>query len=76
MHGSADRSRAGDGSRWALEDSQEAIAGGVDLVTAEAPKLLADETVMLLPQIPPRDVTEFGSALGRADDVGEEDRGE
>jgi hypothetical protein len=71
------RSLRSDSSRdripGSLEDDEEAIAGGVDLVAAVARECVAENAAMLASQ-----VTEFRAQLahevGRALDVSEEER--
>jgi hypothetical protein len=57
-----------------LEGDQEAIAGGIDLASAVAPDLRADNRVVALHQSAPTRVADLGQPLGRLDDVGEQNR--
>src|SRR5205085_8896475 len=71
-----DRTTAANGARRPVERSQEAVARRVDLPSAEPRELAAHGLVMRLEQVPPAPVAELARALGRADDVGEQNRGE
>ena len=68
-----DRVGAGEGAGRALEDDQEPVAGGLDLVPSLSPEPAPDERVVALEELPPQAVAELGGAHRRADDVGEED---
>ena len=50
-----------------------ATIGGVALLATKAGQLSADESMVTLEQLAPGPTPELGGALGRADDVGEED---
>ena len=71
-HGFGDRLGASDRAGGAVEGREEAVAGGVALLAAEADQLSADKSVVTLEQIAPSTISELCRALGRADDVGEE----
>src|SRR5262249_35983850 len=57
--------------RRAVEEREEAVAGGVDLAAAEAPDHAADPVVVLLHQMGPGAIAEALDSRGRADDVAE-----
>ena len=68
----ADRRGAADRPRRAVEEREEAVAGGVDL----PPRKRASSrrtSGRAVEQVAPALVAELGGALGRADDVGEQD---
>src|SRR5207247_6313418 len=67
------RERAADRARRTFAECKEAVAGGVDLLAAEAGELAANDAVVALDQLGPRSVAEPTCALGRADEVGEQD---
>ena len=60
----------------AVKGGEEAVAGRVHLLAAEAPQLRADGLVMLLKQLAPGAVPQLGRSRGGADDVREENRRE
>src|SRR5579862_1986734 len=64
--------RTADGPRRAIEGREEAIAGGVELLSAETGELASHDRVVLREQVAPLPVAEFGRALGGTDDVSEE----
>src|SRR5215213_4173722 len=68
--------RAPDRPRGAVEAGEEAVSGGVDFRAAVALQLPADERPLLREQLAPAPVAELGGSLGRADEIGEEERGE
>src|SRR5215207_1581679 len=61
----ADRRGAADPAARALEGRQEAVAGRVDLVAAEALELVAHEAMVGVEQVPPAAVAQLGGALRR-----------
>src|SRR5581483_8043003 len=65
-----------DGATGTVEGRQEAIAGGIDLPTAETLELLSHRLVMALEQVAPVSVAEPGGPVGGTDDVGEQDGGQ
>src|SRR5206468_2107513 len=67
-----DRACATDRSRRSVERRQEAVAGGVDLATAEPGELAPDDRVMPFEEVAPGAVAELERLRGRADDVSEE----
>src|SRR5207244_6956498 len=69
-----DRSCAAEGSGRSVEGREEAVACSIDFASAKALQLTSNERVVLFEQIVPAPVTELARALGRTDDVGEEDR--
>jgi len=69
-----DRACAHDRARWSVECGEETVAGVVDLAAAVQVKLTADARVMTLEQVGPAAVAESVRLLGRADQIGEEDR--
>ena len=73
-HGLDDRQRAAvREARRAVEDDQEAVADRLDLAPVEAVDLVADRGVVRGQEVGPLGVAELRCAVGRADDVGEED---
>src|SRR3954447_21521770 len=68
-----DRRRGDNRSRRPVEGGKETVASRVELATLEAGQLAAHDGVMPLQQLPPGRIAERGRALGRADDVREED---
>jgi hypothetical protein len=60
----------------AVEAGEEAIAGGVDLDAAETRELDADQVVVAFQEAAPLPVAELHGLDRRADEIGEEDRGE
>src|SRR5205823_5348434 len=75
-HPGADRLRAADRANRAVELGEESIAGRVDLLAPEARQLLPHERVVALDELAPACVAELREPLRRADDVGEENRGQ
>ena len=71
-----DRERAVDRPRRAVEGGEEPVAGRVDLATAEPHQLPSHGGIVGVQQLAPAFVADRGRALGRADDVGVQDRGE
>ena len=69
-HGAADRSLR------AVERREEAVAGGVDLAAAKTGQLRPHDGVVRVEQRAPVAVTDLGRHPRRADDVGEQHRGE
>src|SRR5262249_4753072 len=69
-----DRGRAADRPRRAVEGGEEAVPHRLHLAAAVDGELPADGGVVALEQVAPAQVAEPGGGLGRADDVGEEDR--
>ena len=67
---------APDRSRWAVEGREEPVPGGIDLDPSVSTEQRADHCVMALHQVFPRSIAGPGRALGRAHDVGEQDRRE
>src|SRR3990170_3129339 len=63
-------------ARRTIERGEEPIAGRVDLGSAIALEERPHRRVVAFDEFPPRAVAELGGFLRRADDVGEEDRGE
>ena len=74
--GVADRDRTLHGPGRAVEDREHPVARPLDQAPAEAGQLAVDRPVVLLEAGRPGPVAERGGLLGRADDVGEEDRGQ
>jgi len=68
--------RTSDRSSRPVEGREEAVAGRVDLASPVASEQPADRPVVALQQLVPRSVSELESLPCRADDVGEQDRGE
>ena len=69
-------SRAVERDAGAGERRDESVAGGVYFAAAESLELVADDAVVVVEQVLPPEVAELGRALGRADDIGENDCGE
>ena len=69
-----DRAGAADRPRRPVEGGEEAVAHRLHLVAAVAGKLAADGGVVAFEQRPPAAIPQLRRLLGRADDVGEEDR--
>src|SRR3954463_12818618 len=72
----ADRDRATDRSRGAVEGREESVAGRVDLPAAMALEPSSDERAICVQQVAPPGITDLGSLTRRLDDVVEEDCGE
>ena len=72
MIAEAHRNRA----RRAVEAGEEAVPGDVELGSTEAHQVPADQGVMALEQLPPCTIADLGCLGSRADDVGEENRGQ
>ena len=68
--------RAADCPRRPVEAGEEAVPGDVHLAAAEERELPPDELVVAFEHLVPGAVSERGGARARADDVGEEDRGQ
>src|SRR5439155_22834742 len=68
----ADRERAMDRTRGAVESREETIAGGVHFVAAKTRQLLAHEGMVAGEPYAPGAVAEPRRGLGRTDDVGEQ----
>ena len=71
-----DGPRALDRPRGTVERREETVAGRVDLLAAETGELSPDGSTVLREQLAPAAISQPGSLLGRADDVGEEHSGE
>ena len=67
---------AADAARRSVEGGKNAVAGRLDLMAAKACEIAPDRGVMTVEEITPAAVAERGGLLGRADDVGKENRGE
>ena len=67
---------AADGAGGSVEGGEEVVAAGVDLAAAEAGQLVAYNGAEAVEEFAPGPVAELGGTLGRADDVGEQHRGE
>src|SRR6185436_2522233 len=76
VYGGAEGRGAPDGARRPVERGEEAVAAVVQRLTAMPRDLPADDGVMPVEQLAPGAIAEGRSALRRADDVGEEHRGE
>ena len=72
----ADRERAADGARRTVERGEEPVAGGVDLAAAKPLELAPNRGVVRAEELAPAAIAELHGPLRRADDVGEENRGE
>ena len=59
-----------------VESRNEGIANGIDLASVETRQLLSYQSVMLFEKLQPAAITPIHDRLGRADNVGEEHRGE
>jgi hypothetical protein len=64
--------RALGGSRWCVEDHKEAIASGVDLSALVTPHGGTEKPVVVLDEVAPAPIAEFGGHFRGADDIGEE----
>jgi len=71
-----DRVGARQRARGALEDDEESVARRLDLAPRESLEPAPDDSVMAVEECVPCLVAHARGALGRADDVGEQDRGE
>ncbi len=65
--------RTPDRPRGSVERRQEAVAERLHLLAAISPEPVTDDTVMSSQQVAPVAVAEFGGAVCRIDDVGEQD---
>src|SRR6476659_8377536 len=72
----ANRLRAAHSSRGPVECSEKSIAGGVDERPSVPLDLFPDMDIVRCQELPPPSVTKPRGFLGRADDVGEQNRGE
>ncbi len=72
----ADLERAADRARRPVKERQEAITGRINFLAAKALEFAPHLRVMLLEQLAPGAVAKLAHPLGRADEVGDEDRGE
>src|SRR3954471_5053369 len=72
----ADRDRATDRARRAIEGREESVAGRVDLPAAMALELTSDKTAIRVQQVAPPSVTDLGGLTRRLHDVAEEHRRE
>src|SRR5688572_669429 len=70
----ADRERAPNCLRRPVEEGEEAVAGGVDLLSGEPRELSAHGVVVRSDKRGPGRVPERSSFLRRADEIGEENR--
>jgi hypothetical protein len=70
--GGPDRRGAADGADRPVEAGEEAVAGRIHLNPAEARKLPADGSVVLVQKLAPAAVAKLRHHLGRADDVREQ----
>ena len=70
-----DGAGAADRPSRAVEAGEEAVTGGVKLLTVVADELPTDDSVVPLEELAPGPVAERYRLLGRADDVGEKDGG-
>jgi hypothetical protein len=70
----ADRLGTADGAGRPVEGREKAVARGVDLAAAEALELAPGDAVEAVEQLVPARIAELCRALGRADDIGEQDR--
>ena len=75
-HGVTDGERRAYGARRAVEQREEAVTRGVDLVARESAELESYGSVMLCEQVCPRASPSSPHHLRRAHDVGEQERGE
>src|SRR5262245_23537952 len=74
--GISDRLGTAHGSCGPVECSEQSIAGGVYELPAMPPDLVLDVHIVHCQELSPPSVAEPRGFLGRADDVGEENRGE
>src|ERR1700716_2628595 len=75
-HLAYDRASTADAAGRPVEGRQEAVAGGINLTTAEPGELLTDDGVVAVEQIPPPPVAQRDCPLRGANDVSEHDRGQ
>ena len=68
--------RALDRSTGPVERGEEAVSGGIDLIATELRETPANHRVVAVEEVTPRTVADLRRALGRADDVGAENRRE
>src|SRR5262249_26067496 len=68
--------RAADRARGSVEGGKEAVAGRVDLASAESRQLASRRRVVLAQHVAPAPIAERERTFRRADDVGEQDRRE
>jgi hypothetical protein len=59
----------------AVKRGKDTVAGGLDLVTAEAVEIAPNRSMMIVEQITPAMIAKCSGFLGRPDNVREEDRG-
>jgi hypothetical protein len=71
LDGFDDGGSAPDGVPRVFEAGEEAVAGGVDLVSSESPQLASDHRVVARQKDPPPAIAELGHDLGGSNDVGE-----
>src|SRR5574342_733614 len=76
QNASADRFGAANGPRGTIEGGEETVAGGVHFAATKSDQLAAGERVEAVEQLVPPLVTQSSRPFRRADDVGEEHRGE
>jgi hypothetical protein len=76
MHSIARSARAADGASRTVERGKKTVAGGVDLGPTPVAQLISHDHVVSREQFAPALVTQLCCALGRSDDVGEENSGE
>jgi hypothetical protein len=69
----ADRSRATDGLRWTFKHGEEPVAQRLDSSPSVVLEVGPGDLVMMLDKGSPALVAELRRALGRSDDVGEQD---
>ncbi|GIK78525.1 MAG: hypothetical protein KJ006_00840 [Thermoleophilia bacterium] len=75
-HAGGDRARAAHRARRAVERGEEPVAGRLDRPAAMLADQLAGDPVVAGEELAPLRISERLGPLGRADDVGEGDRGE
>jgi hypothetical protein len=70
------RAGAADAARGTVEEREETVASGAELTTAKVLEISPDDAVAAVEHIAPAAIAKGCSLLGRADDIGEENRGE
>ena len=67
---------AANAARWTVKGGEKTVARCFHFMASKSREIAPDRGVMIVEQIAPALVAECGGFLGRADDVGEENRGE
>jgi hypothetical protein len=67
---------AANAARWTVKGGEKAVSSCFHFMASKAREIAPDRGVMIVEKIAPALIAECGGFLGRADDVGEENRGE